>query len=74
MSTRYPLDPRWDAVEITDNEKNEAVNRIERDLAERARDYAGRKRSAQPTNEMEDDAHARHREKTPGLRNDGLPG
>jgi hypothetical protein len=52
---RFPLDDRWDAVEITDDEKNEAVNRIARQLEERARaEEPGRKRTPEPTSEVED--------------------
>lgn len=53
-TTRFPVDDRWDAVVIDDDEKNAAVNRIARALAERA---------AKPDNAPPDrgDAHA-HRE------------
>lgn len=54
--TRFPLDPRLDAVEISEDEKNDAVNRAVRDLARR-------KREAQDTDEVEErpDAHSQAR-------------
>ena len=51
MSAHFPIDLRWDSVEISDDEKNDAVNRIERALARR-------KRTPQVTSEVEETSDA----------------
>lgn len=48
------IDPRWDEVVITDGEKNEAVNRMERELADWRRRNASVEAPAQPESETEE--------------------
>lgn len=51
---RFPVDLRWDAVEVTDGEKNEAVNEIERRLAAWRKRTASVEAPAQPESETEE--------------------